>query len=287
MLKEKVLCFPSQSLVQCVIQLIESCFSTFFNSIFLIKYKTVSCCDLLTEVRYKWLILLMISLAFINCSPNVIESMQLTCQFVMSLRALLTIRRLCHYWFVVWLLLVLCVCIYSLLAKHFKTFHITNFPCPKSNIPASSAYCVFISQLIPYVRDCSSYESFILKATRLSNNRDTSRNAWNRNWRCFMVDTGTLSNNTKFLSHECLMTFCILTKYNDNPPPIGLYTNPWPFYRTRPFTALWKVSNDHRTFATGVACWQGMFTPPDTWSRPIWDLHMLYLLRPILFTNLS
>ena len=35
-------------------------------------------------------------------------------------------------------------------------------------------------------------------------NRDTSRYAWNRYRRSFMVDTGTLSNNMKFLSHECL-----------------------------------------------------------------------------------
>ena len=42
----------------------------------------------------------------------------------------------------------------------------------------------------------------------------------------------------------------------------------------------------HRTIATGVACWQGTLTPPDSWSRPIWDLHMFYLLRPILFPNL-
>ena len=38
----------------------------------------------------------------------------------------------------------------------------------------------------------------------------------------------------------------------------------------------------HRTFATDEACWQGTLTPPDTWSRPIWDLHMFCLLRPIL-----
>ena len=43
----------------------------------------------------------------------------------------------------------------------------------------------------------------------------------------------------------------------------------------------------HRTFAIGIACWHGTLTPPDTWSRPIWDLHMFYLLRPILFPNLS
>ena len=33
--------------------------------------------------------------------------------------------------------------------------------------------------------------------------RDTSRNAWHRHWGSFMVDTGTLSNNMKFPSHEC------------------------------------------------------------------------------------
>ena len=31
----------------------------------------------------------------------------------------------------------------------------------------------------------------------------------------------------------------------DNPTPIRLYTNPWPFYRTRPFTDLWEVSIEH------------------------------------------
>ena len=49
----------------------------------------------------------------------------------------------------------------------------------------------------------------------------------------------------------------------------------------------WLMRGFHRTFATGVACWQGTLTPADTWSRPIWDLHMFYLLRPVLFSNLS
>ena len=49
-------------------------------------------------------------------------------------------------------------------------FHITNFPFLSCNIPYSPAYGVFISQLIRYARDCSSYECFILRAMRLSNN---------------------------------------------------------------------------------------------------------------------
>ena len=43
----------------------------------------------------------------------------------------------------------------------------------------------------------------------------------------------------------------------------------------------------YKTFAMSVACRQGTLTYPDTWSRPIWDLHMFYLFRPILFPNLS
>ena len=46
--------------------------------------------------------------------------------------------------------------------------HITNFPFLSSNIPSSPAFCVFISQLTRYARTCSSYECFILRATRLS-----------------------------------------------------------------------------------------------------------------------
>ena len=49
-------------------------------------------------------------------------------------------------------------------------FHITNFPFLSSNIPSSPAYGVFISQLIRYARACSSYECFIQRAMRRSNN---------------------------------------------------------------------------------------------------------------------
>ena len=46
---------------------------------------------------------------------------------------------------------------------------ITNFPFLSSNIPSSPAYGVFISQIIRYARACSSYECFILRVVRLSN----------------------------------------------------------------------------------------------------------------------
>jgi len=38
-------------------------------------------------------------------------------------------------------------------------FHILNFPC--SNIPAASAYGVYISQLIRYSRACGFYQDFL------------------------------------------------------------------------------------------------------------------------------
>ena len=47
-------------------------------------------------------------------------------------------------------------------------FNITNFPFLNSNIPSWPVYGVFISQLIRYVRVCSSYECFILRNVRLS-----------------------------------------------------------------------------------------------------------------------
>ena len=47
-------------------------------------------------------------------------------------------------------------------------FHITNFHSLSSNIRSPPTYGVFISQLIRYVRACSSYECFILRAARLS-----------------------------------------------------------------------------------------------------------------------
>ena len=73
---------------------------------------------------------------------------------------------------------------------------------------------------------------------------------------------------------------------NDNPLDIDQT-----LYQSLTFlpnsTFYWLMRGFHRTYATGVACWQGTLTPPDTRSCLIWDLFMFYLLRPILFSNLS
>ena len=52
--------------------------------------------------------------------------------------------------------------------RDYFNFHITNYLFLGSNIPSSPVYGVFIFQPIRYVRDCSSYECFILRTRRLS-----------------------------------------------------------------------------------------------------------------------
>ena len=54
-------------------------------------------------------------------------------------------------------------------------------------------------------------------------------------------------------------------------------------YRTRPFTEFWEVSIKHLRrvwHATGDSYSSGHMVPS------LWDLHMFYLCRPILFPNL-
>jgi hypothetical protein len=51
-------------------------------------------------------------------------------------------------------------------------FPIVNFPFICSKIPAAPAYGVYISQFIPYIRDCGSYQNFLdrgLLLTRVKN----------------------------------------------------------------------------------------------------------------------
>ena len=50
----------------------------------------------------------------------------------------------------------------------------------------------------------------------------------------------------------------------------------WPYTMTTPYwsdfvpsSTFYRIlSGFNRIFATGVACWHGTLTPPDTWSRP-------------------
>ena len=49
-------------------------------------------------------------------------------------------------------------------------FFIVNFPYLYSNIPASPAYGVYISQLIRYARACSTYDRILVLSSLLTNN---------------------------------------------------------------------------------------------------------------------
>ena len=159
-------------------------------------------------------------------------------------------------------------------------FHITNFPFLSSNIPSSPAYGVFISQLIRSARACSSYECFILRASRLSSKllkQGYLAERLKSSFRKFMVDTGILFSYMKYPSQECLNDILILDQQwlsnQSDFPPISR-----PLYRAWPSPIM---SGFYGAFATGVACQQGTLTLPDTWFHPpLWDLLVLQLLRP-------
>ena len=147
--------------------------------------------------------------------------------------------------------------------------HITKFQFLRSNISTR------------YARACSWYECFILKATRLSNK---------------LLEQGYVKKRLKSSLKKFYCRYGYLIKQHE--VPLSRMLNDI----LQPDQTQWQLSTDqtsyqsvtfipnstfyrlkrgfNRTFATGVACWQGTLTPPDTRSRPIWDLHMFYLLNP-------
>ena len=122
------------------------------------------------------------------------------------------------------------------------TFHITNFPFLSSNIPTSPAYGVFISQLIRYVRACSSYGCFILRATRLSNK---------------LLEQGYVKERLKSSLKKFYGWYGDLIKQYEVSLSKMLNDILWPdhiqwqpptdqtLYRTRPFAEFWVVSIEH------------------------------------------
>ena len=151
----------------------------------------------------------------------------------------------------------------------------------RSNFPSSPFYGVCISALIQYARVCSSCECFNLRTTRFLNKRLEQgyvKERLSSSLRKFYGRYGDLFKQYEFPLSWRLKKFFSLTIYNDNPPLIRLHT----------VVTVWQNSNFHRIwrgfntpFATNMTCRLGKQSPPDTWPRPILDLHMLYLLRPI------
>ena len=155
-----------------------------------------------------------------------------------------------------------------------------EFPFLSSNIPSSPAYGVFISQLIWYARACSSYECLFRERRDFHvsfSGRYMSGNVWNRPQGSSMVDMGVSLNNMKSPSPKCYMIFCDMIMYSDTPigKTFHLIVTLLPNKTLLPFCRHYLIPGGfHRTFATGVARQQRTLTPPDTWSCPIWDLHL-------------
>ena len=155
-------------------------------------------------------------------------------------------------------------------------FHITNFPFLSSNISSLPAYGVFISQLIRYARACSSYECFILRAMRLSNNllgQGYVNERLKSSLRKFYGRYGDLTKQYEVPLSRMLHDILENDHIQWHPPLIGHYTYFWPLliWTLLPNLTFYLILEGfHRTYATGAACQQRTLTPPNTWSCPSW-----------------
>ena len=115
----------------------------------------------------------------------------------------------------------------------------------------------------------------ILRATRLTNKlleqgyvkerlKSALRKFYGRYWdliKQYEVSLSQMSNDILWSDHIQWQ------------PPTGQT-----LYRTRPFTEFWVVSIEH--FRRVWHADRGRLLPPDTWSYPIWDLHLFIKPKP-------
>ena len=92
-----------------------------------------------------------------------------------------------------------------------------------------------------------------------------------------MVDMGISSNILKSPFPKCYMTFWDMTIYNDSLnwsdiTPIRELITELDFITD--FDLITKFRRFPLNIATGAASQQWTLTSPDTWSCPIWDLHL-------------
>ena len=121
-------------------------------------------------------------------------------------------------------------------------FAIKNFPFLSSNIPSSPAYGVFISQLIRYVRACSSYECSIRRAVRLSNKllwQGYVKEHLKSSLRKFYGRYGDHIKQYKVPLSQMLHDILDDDHLQWHPPLIRHYTNFWPYYWSRPSYRIW------------------------------------------------
>ena len=144
-------------------------------------------------------------------------------------------------------------------------FQFTNFPFLSSNIPASPAYGVFISQLIRYARACSSYGCFILRATPLSNK---------------LLDQGYVKARLKSSLRKFYVRYRDLIKQYGHPTTdqtipnrgritkLGILPN-FQGFRIEHLRRVWHADRGRLLLRTPGPV-------------PFWTCIMFYLLRPIL-----
>ena len=133
---------------------------------------------------------------------------------------------------------------------------------------------VFISQLIRYARACSSYECFILRATRLSNKLLEQGYAKERLKSSLWKFYGRYGDLIKqyHVSLSQMLNDILWPDHIQWQPPTDQT-----LYRTRPFTEFWVVSIEHLRRVWHAN--RGRLLPPDTWSYPIWDLHLFHQIE--------
>ena len=99
-----------------------------------------------------------------------------------------------------------------------------------------------------------------------------------------MVGTGILPKHTRFPSPECNTAIWRMNIYSDTLQwwDITSISYPLLIWTLLPNLTFYIILWDfHRLFATGAACHQRTFTPPDTWSCPTLGLAYVLMSRPI------
>ena len=159
------------------------------------------------------------------------------------------------------------------------------FPFLSSNIQASSAYGVFISQPIGYARACSSYGCFILRATRLSNTHLEQKE----------IRHGTL----EIVIEEVLWLIQGSYKTIWSPPhtTVKWHSTSWPYTMTTHYRSdfipshdfineldllpnFWVVSIEHLWRLWHADRWRLLLRTP---CPVLFGTCIYFLLRPIVF----
>ena len=157
-------------------------------------------------------------------------------------------------------------------------FHITNFPFLSSNIPTLPAYDVFISLLIRYSQACFSYGYFILRATRLSNKlleQGYVKERLKSSLRKFYGRYGDLIKQYEVSLSQMLNNILWPDDIQWQPLLIRLHTelDLLPNFKRFQYNIC-----DRCGMPIGDAYSSGHLVPS------LWDLHMFFLMRPIIFS---